>query len=63
MKIMKRKDYIAPCVTVFAYQPEMVVMTSEFDNTKAIQNITPTEEVYDEEFQSRRRNVWDGEDY
>lgn len=37
-------------------------MGSQFDNSQNNQSITPTDEQYSGEFQSRRHDVWEDEE-
>lgn len=60
---MKRKIYNKPVVTLFTLSTHSLLMASKLDDpTQDEQNITPTDEEYSGEFQSRRRNVWDDEE-
>lgn len=58
---MKKKSYIAPSIAEYVISTTSVLMGSQLDSTSDNQNITPTDEEYSGEFQSRR-NVWDDEE-
>lgn len=59
---MKRKNYISPDILSFQIETKGLIMGSQFDNSQDNQSITPTEEQYSDEFQSRRHDVWNDED-
>jgi len=60
---MKRKIYNKPVVTLFILSTHSLLMASQFgDSSQDEQNITPTDEEYDGEFQSRRKDVWEDEE-
>ena len=60
---MKRKIYNKPVVTLFTLSTHSLLMASRFNNpTEEQQDITPTDEEYDGEFQSRRKDVWEDEE-
>jgi len=60
---MKRKIYNKPVVTLFTLSTHSFLMGSQFgDSSQDEQNITPTDEEYDGEFQSRRKDVWEDEE-
>ena len=60
---MKRKIYNKPVVTLFTLSTHSLLMASQFgDSSQDEQNITPTDEEYDGEFQSRRKDVWEDEE-
>jgi hypothetical protein len=60
---MKRKIYNKPVVTLFTLSTHSFLMGSQFDDpSQDEQNITPTDEEYGGEFQSRRKDVWEDEE-
>jgi hypothetical protein len=57
---MKKKIYIVPCTEVLTCNIGQMVMASTLgEPNDSGTAVTPTEEVYDDEFQSRGQNVWD----
>jgi hypothetical protein len=62
-RIMDRKKYITPTLTMCLVTTHTFVMGSTLDpNNDNSQEITPTEDEYGGEFNSRRHNVWDEEE-
>ena len=60
---MKRKIYNKPVVKVYTLSTHSLLMASQFGNpSEDGQDITPTDEEYSGEFQSRRRDVWEDEE-
>lgn len=59
---MDRKKYITPTLTTYSVTTHTFVMGSQLNPNEDSQDITPTEEEYDGEFNSRRHNVWDEEE-
>jgi len=60
---MDRKEYITPTLTTYSVTTHTFVMGSTLDpNNENSQEITPTEEEFDDKFSSRRHNVWDEEE-
>ncbi len=58
---MKKKSYIAPGIAEYVVSTTSVLMGSQLNSSSDNQNVTPTEEEHNGEFQSRR-NVWDDEE-
>lgn len=58
---MDRKEYITPTLTTYLVTTHTFVMGSQLDPNEDSQEITPTDEDYDGEFQSRRRSAWEDE--
>lgn len=62
---MEKKQYIVPSTEKFVFKTErLLTVGSTFDVDNTQQEVMPTDDPYDDEFQSRgdRRNVWDEED-
>ncbi|MBP3789796.1 MAG: hypothetical protein J6I52_09275 [Prevotella sp.] len=60
---MKRKIYRKPVITLFTLSTHSLLMASQLsDPSQDEQNITPTDEEYGGEFQSRRKDVWEDEE-
>jgi hypothetical protein len=59
---MIRKRYIAPSIAEYVYATEQVLMGSTFDRNSDEQTITPTNEEYGGEFQSRHKDIWEEEE-
>lgn len=59
---MKRKNYISPDILIFQIETKGLIMGSQFDKSQDNQSITPTNELYSSEFQSRRYDVWEEEE-
>lgn len=60
---MKRKSYSSPTITEFALCTQLILMASTLeDPTKEEQDITPTDDPYGGEFQSRRKSQWDDDE-
>lgn len=59
---MKRKNYISPDILIFQIETKGLIMGSQFDKSQDNQSITPTNELYSSEFQSRRHDVWEEEE-
>lgn len=57
-----KKEYISPITTLFLMETQLMTTASQLDETKGDQTITTTEEEYNDEFGSRRHNVWDDEE-
>jgi len=55
---MKKKNYIAPVISAEGFLPDSLLTSSTFTQGEDTQVITPTNEEYGGEFQSRR-SLWD----
>ncbi len=65
MKIMEKKNYIAPTMRNLVCESEDVIADSRFDydstNPDAPKSLTPTDTEYNGEFGSRSYGLWDEE--
>ncbi len=59
---MKRTNYHTPDITVITCDTTKILMGSQFTSGNDQQNITPTDEEFSGEFQSRRKDVWADEE-
>ena len=59
---MKKKTYIAPVTATHRIELQTLVMGSQLNQSQDSQNITTTEEEYEEKFTSRRHDIWEDEE-
>ena len=57
-----KKEYISPITTLFLMETQLMTVASQLDSNKDDQTVKPTDEEYNDEFGSRRHNVWDDEE-
>jgi hypothetical protein len=62
MKIMEKKNYIAPEIRNVVCESEEMIAVSKFQTGEKAQSLTPTDEEFGGEFQSRRNTTWDDEE-
>lgn len=60
-KTMKKKAYMTPTTRVHVCKTKQILMQSQFDPEKDNQDITPTDDPWDGEFNGRRYG-WGDED-
>lgn len=60
---MTRKEYVQPATLILLLQPQCILGTSGKITTSGdYAEVEPSEEEYNDVFNSRRRNVWDDEE-
>lgn len=55
-----KKEYLEPSIKMLvAGYESLLASASELDETKDDQNVTPTEEEYNDEFGAKHHSIWE----